>query len=51
MIPVRNFHIKLRQAIGLNFPTSVPSFESFITGIVLSSTNQPGTSPTDDDDY
>ena len=46
MILVRGFHIKLRQAIGLHFPTSVPFFESFITRIVLPSTNHPGTFPT-----
>ena len=46
MIPVRSFHIKLRQAIDLYFLTSVPFFESFITRIVLPSTNHPGTSPT-----
>ena len=46
MIPVRSFHIKLRHAIGLQLPTPVPFFESFITKIVLLSTNQPGTFPT-----
>ena len=46
IITVRSFHIKLRQAIGLYFPTSVPFVEFFITRIVLPSTNHPGTSPT-----
>ena len=46
MIPVRSFHIRLRQAIGLQFPTLTPFFESFMTRIVLPSTSHPGTSPT-----
>ena len=46
MTPVRSFHIKLRQAIGLQFSASVPLFESFITRIVLSSINHLGTSLT-----
>ena len=46
MIPVRSFYIKLRQAIALEFHTSVPFFESFITRIVLPLTSHPETSPT-----